>query len=292
MNQRRGIVVLIVIVIASSLSANAADKYFFADGFESGSLVPANHLDFNWSGPNNTSVITHNPVPQVLWGTGKGNNFSGKDWRARLGKHALRVVYPANQYWAEQRFSLGTGLNELWIKFDVRVPTNFSHENQGPGIPSNSKILYLWMDDYSYKGKGATVGWEYWRQSDGVSDLAVNIQSDNANRHTGHIQHFPFINAATDKGRWMSLIFYLKTSSTASSADGVVSLYRRWDGEDKYTRHHHVDNAILPAGLGGFQFGYLMGWHNGYYAQDEDWLIDNFILAEENLLMRRPMMTN
>lgn len=148
------------------------------------------------------------------------------------------------------------------------------------------------MDDYSNKGAGATVGWEYWRQSAGASRLAVNIQSDHANRHTGHIQHFDFIDAKTDKGRWMSLLVYLKVSSGVGTPDGVVSLYQKWDDENTYQRFHHVTDAVLPAGLGGFQHGYLMGWHNGYYAQDEDWLIDNFIVSEENLLTRRPVMTS
>ena len=276
--------------LAISGPLKAQDEYFFSDTFESGTLTDEDHSSFKWSGYNSSGVVTSIPTPQVLSGTGIGTNVAGKDWKARLGNNALRVVYPAGKFWAEQHFDLGQGLQEVWFKFDLRVPTNFTHENQGPGIPSNSKLFYVWMDDYSYKGKGATVGWEYWKGSDGISALAVNIQSDNANRHTGHQHHFDFINSKTDKGKWMSLVFHLKTSSKDGAADGVVSLYRKWDDEDEFVRYHHVTNAILPPQFGGFRQGYLMGWHNGHYAQDTEWLIDNFIVSSENILERRPVM--
>lgn len=282
--------IALFLLCAGGVNVQAQDEYFFSDSFESGSLTETNHPRFKWSNYNSTGVVTSIPSPKVLAGTGAGKDYSGKDWKARLGDNALRIVFPAKQFWAEQHFDLGQGLQDVWFKFDLRVPTNFTHVNQAGGAPSNSKIFYVWMDDYSYKGKGATVGWEYWKQSGDISALAVNIQSDNANRHTGHQHHFNFINAKTDKGRWMSLIFHLKTSSKDGVADGVVSLYRKWDDESDFTRYHHVTNAILPPQYGGFRQGYIMGWHNGHYAEDTEWLVDNFIVSSENLLERRPVM--
>jgi hypothetical protein len=285
-----GFVMCCVTFFGVASHASAQDEFFFSDSFESGRLVPTEHSSFSWSNYNNTSIVTGSPTARVLDGSDAGLSFSGKDWTARLGSNALRHNYRAGEAWSEQRFTLGRGLKEVWVKFDLRVPTNFTHASKGSGISSNNKIFYIWMDDYSNKGKGATVGWEYWQQSDGISELAVNIQSDNAKRHTGHRHHFDFINSKADRGRWMSMIFHLKTSSQSASADGVVSLYRKWDDEADYTRYHHVTDAILPSDFGGFHQGYLMGWHNGHYAEDTEWLIDNFIISEKNLLTRRPVM--
>lgn len=277
---------VLVLTIFFSFSIHAADKYFFADGFEGNNLSAETHPKFYWETNNSTSIVTNLPQARVLWGSKSGSAVGSKDWGARLGNNALRAHYAKGEdSWAEQRFHFGQGLNEVWIKFDLRVPTNFEHKDK------NRKIFYLWMDGYGSKGKGATVGWEYWPSPGGISALAVNIQSHNDTyRHTGHIQHFDFINPNTDKGRWMSVIFYLKVSSTASSSDGVVAFYRKWDDENNYTRYHYVTDAILPAGLGDFQHGYLMGWHNGSYSKENDWLIDNFIVSEENLITRRPKM--
>lgn len=271
-------------------SVTAQEKYFYSDSFESGSLTETDHPSFRWTGTKSTGIVTAVPTPKVLSGTDIGKSSSNRDWRARLGDNSLRIVFPAKEFWAEQRFDLGQGLQEVWFKFDLRVPLNFTHENQAAGVPSNSKVFYVWMDDYSNKGKGATVGWEYWKQSGGISGLAVNIQSDNAKRHSGHRHHFDFINANTDKGRWMSLIFHLKTSSKDGVADGIVSLYRKWDDENEYVRHQHITDAILPPQYGGFRQGYIMGWHNGKYVQDTEWLVDNFIVSSENILERRPVM--
>lgn len=245
----------------------------FADTFVTGDLSSGN-AHFAWQNFNRTSVITVDPAPAVLAGYQFGQNMSDRDWDVISGSNALRVTYL--QEWAEQRFALPQGRDEVWFQFDLRVPTNFSHQSQGAGIPSNSKVFYVWMDGYSQHGLGPTIGWEYWQGGGGVSRLAMNIGQHSASLHTGHIQHFDFINANSDRGRWMTLRFHLKVGSGPLTPDGVVSMWRRWHGEAAFTRHHHKTDAVLGNSFGGFQAGYLMGWHNGLYTEEQDWLIDNF----------------
>lgn len=145
------------------------------------------------------------------------------------------------------------------------------------------------MDDYSAHGLGPSVIWEYWDNGQGGSDLAVHYSEGNNTGAGSHLQHQPFINSATDRGRWMQIVLHVKaatkTNAGISNNDGLIETYRRWDGETGYARLHQVTDAnIAPPATGpnGWQAGYFMGWSNpGFTKQTQtDFYIDDIEFAD------------
>ncbi len=176
--------------------------------------------------------------------------------------------------------------NEVWVKYWLRVPTNFEHVAPEPHWPTNNKLFAIWMDDYSAHGKGPSVIWEYWDNGQGGSDLAVHYSEGNNTGAGPHLQFQPFINSATDKGRWMQLVLHVKAATKTagiSNNDGLIETYRRWDGDAAYVRLHQVTQAnIAPAATGpnGWQAGYFMGWSNPGFPAQTDFYVDDVEFAD------------
>ncbi|MFO1390037.1 hypothetical protein [Cellvibrio sp.] len=172
------------------------------------------------------------------------------------------------------------------MKYWFRVPTNFEHVAPEPNWPTNNKLFAIWMDDYSAHGKGPSVIWEYWDNGQGGSDLAVHFSEGSYTGAGPHLQFQPFINASTDKGRWMQLVLHVKAATTTagvSNNDGLIETYRRWEGESTFVRLHQVTQAnIAPATTGpnGWQAGYFMGWSNPGFAAQTDFYVDDVEFAD------------
>ena len=243
----------------------------FADDFSSGDLSKTQN-GFVWDGINNTGVIA---------GVGRG------------GSHGLRFRYPAdvNDSFAEQRFAIGSANSEIWCKFWMRVPDNFDH------APGNNKLFAIWMDDYSASGGGPTVVWEYWPQGAG-SELAVHwSEGDNVTAGV-HILHAPFISIPADRGRWMEICLHVKAATTRVTpinpssnpyniSDGIIQLWRRWDSDSNWTQLHDVTTANIappPGGPNGFSYGYVLGWCNSGFAEETDFVVDDFAISASSLL--------
>lgn len=272
-----------VLLLLFGSTANGAP--LIVDSFESGDMSATNDDGFDWQRNNRTSVVT---AEAAVYNNGDVYNppKSGEDWSAFHGKHSLRFRYPAGQAMAEQRFRLGGAYRDIWFQYWVRVPTNYSH---GGSNPSNHKFFALWMDDYSSKGSGPTVAWEFWGTGGGSSNLAFHYSEGGYNVMGGHKQYTDFISVPRDRGRWMEITIHVKASSSGRSSDGVIELWRRWDGESADNREllHRTTNAVLPVpsgGPNGWAAGYLMGWANAAYSQTTEWLIDHFTVSTDSLL--------
>ncbi len=271
------------------------------DNFESADMSTTNDAGFSWSANNKTSIVTQHPIdgPVAVYNNGSIYNIANpimgdgtlRDWSAFAGDYSLRFRYPANQSWSEQRFDLGSAYPEIWVRFWLRVPQNFEH-NTGN---TNNKLFAIWMDGYEFGGLGPTIVWQYRNDgSNGSTTMFYKLQNtgalnnDNGQRHSGELQTQPFISFPDDQGRWMQLAFHVKASSSAASSDGVVQMYRRWDGESNFTLIHEDLNVELlhapPAGPVGFRRGYLMGWANAAYENDTEWLLDDFTVSAEPLI--------
>ncbi|HEB87062.1 MAG TPA: hypothetical protein ENI68_08630 [Gammaproteobacteria bacterium] len=94
-----------------------------------------------------------------------------------------------------------------------------------------------------------------------------------------------------DAGKWMQVVYHLKASATTSSNDGVIRMYRRWDGEFKFTLINDLSNLNVGIGAGsvssgrlGWAAGYIMGYANTSYATDTEWLLDSFTVSDTSLL--------
>lgn len=271
------------------LSATAASQTPILDSYESGDLS-ANHTSgLNWASPNRTSLVKHDPNlgDMVIYNGNPVEIIVGftRDWKAIDGDVSMRFRYPSGtNSMAEQRFSLDTAYPEIWISYWLKVPINFRH---GSNSPSNNKLFALWMDDYSGKGDGPTVAWEFWGDGSGGSRLAYHYSPGGNQIMGGHQQHTPFISYPDDQGRWMQIVIRAKASSNNSSNDGTIQLYRRWADEDSYTLFHNdtaADIAPPSGGPTGWSAGYFMGWSNPGYAQDTEWLLDDVVFSRSSLL--------
>lgn len=272
-------------VLAFAFIPSANSEPLLVESFESGDMSATNEHGFDWGRNNRTSVVT---AESVVYNNGDKDIAipSGRDWEPKHGDHSLRFRYAAGANMAEQRFDLGTAQEELWMQYWVKVPINYYH---GQDFPNNHKFLSIWMDGYSQHGEGATVIWEFWGSSDGSSRLSVHYSEGDAGGSKGHQQRQDFVSPA-DQGRWMEITIRLKASSNNSTHDGVIELWHRWENEPASERKqlHKITDALLSkpsSGIQGWKSGYFMGWTNGPYSQDTEWLIDHVTISDESLLI-------
>lgn len=252
-----------LLFLAMSGAVTAAPLFF--DSFESGDLSKTNSEGFRWLSPNKTSVVSSEAID---------------------GSRTLRFLYPATNYMSEQRFDLGGAYRDIWFQYWLRVPTNYSHAAENP---TNRKLFALWMDGYSSKGNGPTIAWEFWRDSGGGSIVAFHYSAGGYKVMGPHLQYTPFISVPGDRGRWMEITLHVKASSNSTSEDGVIEMWRRWQGESDSQRKliHRTTNADIAApsgGPNGWAAGYIMGWANVAYSQDTQWLLDSFTVSTSSLL--------
>jgi hypothetical protein len=261
------------ITLISLFSSIAHSESFFFDSFETGDLSATSVDGFKWADSNRTSVVTSEDISPSIFGN------------STTGEHSLRFRYAANTAWSEQRFSIGNSYPELWMSFWLRVPTNFSHPATEEAC-CNQKLFFLWMDEYEAKGEGSSVGMEFRPDGLGGSYFYSKI-SPGGYTGTGYdIGKAPFIEIPADRGRWMHLIVHVQSESALGAENGLMEVWRKWEGQSEYTKTQDLkDQPIrLSSTVKGFSNGYLMGWANGAYPVDTEFLIDDFKLSVEPLL--------
>lgn len=253
------------------------------DSFESGDMSAPGGGNFSWANNNRSSVVTMDPGPLEVWQNGKRNapdSDQSKDWTAYDGDFSLRFRYPANKEWSEQRFDIGDAYPEIWMSFWLRVPTNFLHER------NNQKLFALWMDGYSSKGDGSTVSMEFRPDGSGGSVFYAKTSKGKYNVSGRDQSYMPFISVPEDRGRWMNIVVKVVAESKEDASDGTIEVWRKWAGESYVKTHDRTKQPIrLPSsGPQGIRRGYLMGYANGPYKVDTEFLIDDFRLSTESLL--------
>lgn len=277
-------------LVSSALSLGAsqvAAEVLASDSFESGDMSAPSHDGFSWERNNRTSIVSSTGV---LWSNGSKDIDipSGRDWTAYDGENSLRFRYPARENMAEQRFSLNESHPELWASFWLRVPANFYHQS------GNQKLFALWMDGYSAHGDGSTITLEF--RPDGSNEAGssvfyANVGKGRSNITGGDIGIHPFITVPSDRGRWMNLVIRVVAESSEDESDGILEVWRKWEDESSYTQTQDLDGLpirIPSDGPNGFKKGYLMGWANGAYSEDTEFLLDDFTLSTESLLKSKP----
>lgn len=287
MKTNKSSVFAILFGIAFGVTTVAAEV-IVSDSFESGDMSAPGYDGFSWSRNNRTSIVnsTH-----VIWNNGARLNpiHEGKDWTAFSGENSLRFRYPAGENMAEQRFSLSQSYTELWFSFWLRVPVNFYHTS------GNQKLFALWMDGYSNRGDGSTIVLEF-RPSSGIgpgsSTFYVNVSEGGYNITGGDIGHYPFIKVPDNLGEWMHLVIRVAAESSPSAKDGILEVWRSWEGApNDYVQTHQMYDLPIKnptEGPDGFRHGYLMGWANGTYSEETEFLLDGFIISSTSLFSARP----
>jgi hypothetical protein len=252
-----------LLVLLPGLSSSVSATTFFSDAIESINLKATNNSQFSWTDSTYTSVVPH------LAKTGD------------LGINALKFTYLAGEYHSEQRFDLATAYPDIWIRYWLQVPTNFKH------VSANSKLFALWMDEYSAKGLGPTVIWEFWPDGSNGSQLAVHYAPGNYTVSNEHVQHKQFITYPADQGRWMQIVLHVRAATGPGAKNGLIETYRRWANESTFSKLHYLNTAdiSMPAsGPLGWKAGYFMGWSNGAYTSDTFWYVNDVELSNSSLI--------
>jgi hypothetical protein len=256
------------------------------DGFESADMSTATN-GFSWARNNRTSVVRDDGC--AVWNNGAIENCGqSDDWESRPGSggsHALRFRYAAGEPMTEQRYSIGAAHRELWASWWLRVPVNFEHLD-GPSS-DNNKLFMFWMDDYSTRGDGSTVGMETRPDGSGGARWYVKVSPGRGSVLGGDQGSTPFISYPSDQGRWMKIVVRLRAETSAGAGDGLMQVWRRWEDEGSFTQTHNRTSQpirVPSGGPNGFSAGYLMGYANSAYGQDTEFLIDDFTLSTTSLL--------
>ena len=259
---------------------------FFRDDFESGDLSATNEAGFRWGNTNRTSIVRDDGYVVFNGDPIMDGPHLDRQWEARSGSHSLRFRYPAYESFSEQRFRMGAAYPVIWIGYWLRIPINFKHEKVLT-TPTNNKFFALWMDDYSQHGDGPTVVWNFWQDDDTFGSRHTISLSNETNGVRGHHSSYPgFIEHPADQGRWMHVVLYARMSTDATSNDGEAKIWRRWEDDTSYTLiSESLDRGFVApaAGPNGWAAGYVMGWANSGYAEDTEFLLDDFELAEDDI---------
>jgi len=264
---------------------------YFSDDFSSGDWNkprPGDGANF-WVSNSFGSVVTMSPDgwPTVIYnGSSTYNELveDSRDWTAKEGDNCLRVRYNANstdnaiQQWKIQE---SDAMTEIHMAFWLRVPVNFRKAGE------NNKLIIMWMDGRSQNGVGSTVGMEYrgtdsaeWYVKVGAGDNTV-VGSDQGNA--------PWITYPDDQGRWMRIVFAAKAESAPEASDGWVKVWRRWEDMDYFENTHNIQNQPIklpddPASPQGFVECEILGWPNGPFAEDTEFLLDDLRISATPLV--------
>tara|TARA_R110002074_G_scaffold383969_1_gene564421 strand:+ start:19214 stop:20047 length:834 start_codon:yes stop_codon:yes gene_type:complete len=260
-----------------ALGTPASSELLISDSFESGNLSTTSAIGFRWSDTKTTSVVTADtqvfvtspvnlPAPET------------SQWEAKTGDHAMMLRYRAGKSWTEQKFHFDEPQPEIWMSFWLRVPTNYAHPKV-KGASDNQKLFRLWMDGYGQKGDGTTLGMSFRGDGRGGSYFFAKIAG------SGDKGKVPFITIPRDRGRWMHLVVHVDSESAPGASDGLMEVWRKWEGDTDYTKTHDFKNQPikLSSTKKGFASGYLMGWANAVYPVDTEFLIDDFELSTSPL---------
>lgn len=275
-----------VVLAASGLltfSAMVSSELLVSDSFESRDMTTTSKVGFWWPGTKKSSVV--NATTEV-YDTSLINEPAPENshWEAKTGDHALMLRYPPGESWIEQHFRLTEPQPELWMSFWLRVPTNYAHPRVD-GASDNQKLFRLWMDGYGKKGEGSTVGMSFRGNGNGGSNFFAKINSGDYSTSSPDKGSVPFISVPRDQGKWMHLVVHVKSESVDDANDGLMQVWRRWEGDSDYTKTHEFygQPIKIASTKPGFAAGYLMGWANAPYPVTTEFLIDDFALATSPL---------
>ena len=264
---------------------------YFTDGFESADLnrQRPGGGDF-WVANQYGSVVTQTQgttpgQPTVVY-NGSAVNIGvsdSKDWTATEGDYCLRVRYNAGQsdnatqHWKIQE---ADAMPEIYMGFKLRVPVNFKKSG------SNNKLIVLWMDGRGNRGNGSTTSMEF----RGTDDANWYVKVGEGDQVLGGDQGYaPWISYPEDQGRWMTIVFYSKAESSPGASDGVVKAWRAWEGDSEFEFTHNITGQPIklpdnPSDPQGFCECEMLGYPNGAYAEDTEFLMDDVRISSTPLV--------
>jgi len=208
---------------------------------------------------------------------------------AHSGTNSLRFHYQAaadgSDSYAEQRFSLGRNLREVWVEFYIYYPDGtegvgprFIHRTESSN-GNNDKFIRIWGDNYNAPNK---VGASTFPQTGGNERLGFEyskLQHAIGQYNSGYVD--PFVTDST-RGRWLQIRYHAKMATDSSSYDGAIDI---WVDGVKYSAVDNKGNPglnIYDNSIPYWNTGYLLGWANSGFAQDTYVYVDDVEFYDAN----------
>lgn len=241
---------------------------FFSDDFAGG--VKTNDNGFTWNSTG--SRVTVQLAPDAS------------------GDYALRFRYGPDADLAdsnaEQRFNLGQDLSELWVQYELWVPSNWTYRSQSSG-GTNNKFLQMWNTVYGSGSGTWQFSFEYLRVSASEASIRpmsstqydLSITSNPIGVRPGPSGSWsnpnledPFIGGTgpLTLGAWHQIRVHYKAASAGAATDGLCEMW--------------IDGVLFATATGTFRNyddvgdpvmrnGYFMGWANSGFADETDFYI-------------------
>lgn len=272
----------VLAVAGCVLASTAAGAYDFSDNFEGyadGSRLSGSRASTN---------------PGITWRDSTSATVSTKvDREGKSGGKSLQFFYKgttdrSQDAWAEQRVDLVGQYPELWISWDLLVPSNYNDRGGG-----NNKVMIVYND---FTGNTTFVDFESWSYGQIPGSNYLNVQykyngvnHDFAGTYNSPVKvdfnpfgrDFRYIEPAKDAGKWLHMVFHMKLATSAAAADGLTEV---WKNGQKIVEHRNIPNFNTTANH--FSGLYLLGWANTGFDQDTYFYLDNFKISD------RPMQTS
>lgn len=251
------LLILICLTTASNLSFAAI---LFSDGFESGNLSHSEN-GISFFKIENAAVSTNN---------------------AKSGSNSLEFFYRGggnnSDAWSEVRMNLPQR-QELWIRYDLYIPSNYNHRNVSP---ANNKFLAVYRDPYT--NPGFQVNFSLEPNGSGGSDLTIKRYHNGSEAGgLGSSLGNNFITSA-DKGSWIRLIMRIKVPSGNGTRDAIMQMWKNGN----LVADQQSFNAYGANGKNYIDELYLLGWSNSGYSQDTYFYIDNIEVSDSPLVDQVP----
>lgn len=243
-------------IVGVGTASTASAGVIFQDGFESGTKSLITNLMRWLTGTDTTTVSTTKPLN---------------------GNYSLQFLFkggPAGQdAWAEQRIALGKQYTEVWIKYNLFIPSNYYHRQDGA---SNNKFFAIYSAPYT--SPGFQVNFSTQPASGGGSEVGIHFYKSGVEQSAGGYPSGALI-TASDLGKWQEIIMHFKVPSSSTSADGVMEL---WKNGGKL-----IGITNLPSnGTSGKNYmdeAYLLGWANSGFSTNTYLYIDDVVISDTPL---------
>jgi hypothetical protein len=231
-------------------------QILFQDDFETGNLSNTQN-GFVWTPTTNPAIV----------------DFQG----SKVARFRF-VASPAGQdAWSEMRFTLGNYYRDVWLQYDLYVPTGYVQ--RAPG--GDKSFVHLWTDSYSAVN-GVGGGFTSWSETSPYLDRVLSFnQYEPQNVHVyDETRNRPQAIDNSMIGRWTQITINVRAGSGAS--DGVARIWK--DGVlafDMSAANHpswyDMTRFLYVAGRNNqFNNGYIFGWSNSGYDIETYLYIDNF----------------
>ena len=247
-------------IFANGTKAQAAA--FFSDGFETGDL---SHVE---NGAN--------------WFAGSYSQATPSTAVARTGAYSARFRFGPSVN-AEQRFDLGSTRQEVYVRFYVYFPANYTHKTT---LSYNDKLIRLWSDNSNYTGDPLKMGASLMYDASAEAKVLLEAYESGSNildcggSMTDFYTWGDWQLTSADLERWILFEFHFKLDN--GLGNGALEF---WVDGEKQMGYTDLSWLGAPCGTVGHQYfltGYLFGYAytSAILTENMDIYVDDFTLSD------------